>query len=128
MQGSPRVFNVNQKPWINVNGAPNPEIWQSISKCPSGAVRCVYNHGIIIRFDEKGCRSVAMDGDTEIGECYYRESQDTNTWTIVHTEVNPQYAGKKIARRLVYKVAEEAERRKQTINPVCSYAVKVLGE
>ncbi|MBR5116288.1 MAG: (4Fe-4S)-binding protein [Lachnospiraceae bacterium] len=126
VHGSPGAFNVNRRPWIDVNGAPNPEIWQAISKCPSGAVQCVYNHGIRIIFEEDRCRSVAIGGDTEIGECCYRE--DPGTWTIVHTEVNPHYGGRKIAKRLVYKVIEEAERRKQTIIPACSYAGKVLGE
>ena len=124
VHGSPGVFDVNRKPWINLEGGSNPEIWKAISKCPSGALSCVYNHGIRIDFDEAHCRSVAYDGDKEIGECGYRVAADT--WTIIHTEVEPDYGGKKTAKRLVYKVVEEAERRKLTVVPLCSYAVKVL--
>ena len=107
-----------------MEAAPDPEIWQAVSKCPSGALSCVYNHDIRIDFDEAGCRSVAYDGDNEIGECCYQEEADT--WTIVHTQVDPEYGGRGIARRLVYRVTEEGERRNKQIIPVCSYAKKVL--
>jgi predicted GNAT family acetyltransferase len=39
----------------------------------------------------------------------------------------PEYNGKGIARRLVYKVTEEAEKRKMSVIPTCSYAKKVLN-
>ena len=122
--GAPGVFDITKRPWINIDGAPTAKIWQTIEECPSGALTCVYNHGIKIRFDEEGCRSVAFDGDIRIGECDYREGDDG--WTIVHTEVSPEYSGKGIAKRLVYKLVEEAEKRKIPVIPVCSYAVKVL--
>ncbi|MCR5503128.1 MAG: GNAT family N-acetyltransferase [Lachnospiraceae bacterium] len=122
--GSPGVFDIQKKPWININGAPNAEIWQTISKCPSGALSCTYNHGIRILFDEEGCRSVAYDGEKEIGECDYVAG--ANGWSIVHTEVMPEYGGRGIAKRLVYRLVEEAEKRKIPVIPVCSYAVKVL--
>jgi uncharacterized Fe-S cluster protein YjdI len=124
--GSPTVFDITKKPWINIEGAPNAEIWQTIQECPSGALTCTYNHGIRIEFDEAGCRSVAFDGDNIIGECDYRE--DEGSLTIYHTEVSPEYSGKGIAKRLVFKLTEEAERRKKTVIPVCSYAVKVLKD
>ena len=57
-------------------------------------------------------------------ECDYEEKE--GSWTIYHTEVHPDYANKGIAKRLVFKLVEEAERRKMKIIPVCSYAVKVL--
>ena len=57
-----------------------------------------------------GCRSVAHDGDTIIGECDYEKSK--TGWNIYHTEVLSSYGGKGIAKRLVYKVLEAAEREK----------------
>jgi len=38
VQGLPPVFNVNQDPWINVNGADVATIKQTIKMCPSGAL------------------------------------------------------------------------------------------
>jgi uncharacterized Fe-S cluster protein YjdI len=35
----PEVFNLNKRPWVNVEGAPPEEIIQTIDKCPSGALR-----------------------------------------------------------------------------------------
>jgi uncharacterized Fe-S cluster protein YjdI len=38
VKGLPAVFNVSQKPWINVNGADADAIAQQVAKCPSGAL------------------------------------------------------------------------------------------
>ena len=123
--GCPQVFDITRKPWIDISRATNAEIWQTIEKCPTGALTCAYNHGIRVEFDEEGCRSLAYDEGHIIGECDFEAGNDR--WTIYHTEVDPQYGGKGIAKRLVYMIVEEAERRKIPIVPVCSYAVKILG-
>ena len=119
------VFDFERRPWIDLSRGSNPDIWQTVSTCPSGALTVTANHDVRIEFDEGGCRSLAYINGERIGECDYRESG--NTWTIVHTEVDPGYSGRGIAKRLVYKVTEAAERRKKDVVPVCSYAVKVLS-
>ena len=120
----PGVFNKDNRPWINIEGAPTPQIWQTVSKCPSGALSCIYNHSVKIIFDESRQCSLALDGDTEIVECCYEAGPDS--WTIVHTGVRSEYEGKGFAKRLVYKITEEAEKRKLTVIPACSYASGVL--
>ena len=124
--GSPKTFDINRKPWINVSLADNAEIWQTIDKCPSGALSVAYRHGIDVVMDGEKCRSVALDGGREVGESDYCVSE--SGWSIYHTEVREQFAGKAIARRLVYKVIEAAEKNKVSIGATCSYAVKVLNE
>ena len=124
--GSPRTFDITRKPWIDVSIAPIAEIWQTVSECPSGALTCVYNHDIRITLDTDSCKSIAYDGEKQIGECDYRISAEG--WEIYHTEVDPEYGGKGIAKRLVYKIIEAAERAGATIIPTCSYAAKVLTE
>ncbi len=124
VHGAPQAFDRNKRPWIDVNAASSECIWRAISKCPSGALSIVYNHDIRIDFSEDEQRSIAYAGDKEVGECCYEASADA--WTIVHTGVNPDYRGKDIAKRLVYKVVEAAERKKLKVIPVCSYAVRVL--
>ena len=128
---SPAVFNKDNRPWINISGAPTAEIWKTVSQCPSGALTCIYNHDIRIMFDESRQCALAYDGDAEVGECCYENSSagsgSETVWTIVHTGVRPDHENKGIAKRLVFKVAEEAEKRKVKVVPVCSYAAKVLG-
>ncbi|MBO4899292.1 MAG: GNAT family N-acetyltransferase [Lachnospiraceae bacterium] len=121
---SPEVFNRDKRPWIDISAAENAKIWQTVEKCPTGALTCAYNHGIRIEFDEARECAIALDGDAEIGECCYEAGADG--WTIYHTGVRPEYGGKGIAKRLVFKVLEEAERRKITPHATCSYAAKIL--
>lgn len=126
INGSPKTFCPGQKPWINLNNAETKEIWQAISQCPSGALTCQYRHGIDVTFDSKNCRSFATDNGKEIGECTYQPSE--NGWKIYHTGVSSDYQGKGIAKRLVYKLLEEAERNCVDVTATCSYAMKVLEE
>lgn len=78
------------------------------------------------RFEPEERRSAAYDDGQLIGVCQYTE-QD-GSWYIVHTEVVPAYGGQGIARELVMIVAREAEKQGIPVVPICSYAVKVLGE
>ena len=70
--------------------------------------------------------SIAFYSDKIIGECDYEENE--NGWVIYHTEVDEKYTGKGIAKRLVYKLIQEAERSNNAIDATCSYAAKILGE
>ena len=125
VHGSPRVFDFQRKPWIDLKQAPNAEIWETVGKCPSGALSIIYNNGIEIRLESENGRSAAYDGERLIGECDYQETGEE--LRIVHTEVIPEYGGKGIAKRLVYKVTEAAEKSHKTVVPFCSYAAKVLS-
>ncbi|WP_196808592.1 GNAT family N-acetyltransferase [Butyrivibrio sp. AC2005] len=124
VHGSPGCFDPKRKPWIDLKQAETKEIWQAISECPSGALSCLYRHEIDVKMDADNCRSVAFDGDKEIGECNYRVNEEG--WNIYHTGVQDDYKGKGIAKRLVYKILEEAERNCVEISATCSYAKKVI--
>ena len=123
---SPKTFDKDRRPWINLSLAPNEEIWKAIEKCPSGALKVVYKHEIDVRIEPENCRSVAFDKDKQIGECDY-EITETG-WNIYHTEVDPEYSGKGIAKRLVYKVLEAADKSSMKVDATCSYARKVIEE
>ncbi len=124
ISGAPMVFNFARKPWVDLSKGKNPVIWKTVKLCPSKALDIVYNHGVRGIFDEENRRSLALDGERIVGECDYDD--DKVSFTIVHTEVDPAYSDKGIAKRLVFKVAEAAEKRKRKVVPVCSYAEKVL--
>ena len=125
VNGCPEAFNIMRKPWIDISKAPTAKVWQAVSKCPSGALTCIYNHGVRIEYDKENSRSIAFVDDRIVGECDYEETQ--NGWIIYHTEVDEKYTGKGIAKRLVYRLIEQAERSKTEVSATCSYAVKVLG-
>ena len=124
--GCPEVFDINKRPWINIETADNIKVWQTIEKCPSGALGCLYRHGIDVAMDIDNCRSVAYDGDKQVGECDYQETDAG--WNIYHTDVAPDYEGQGIAKRLVYKILEEAEKNKAKIIATCSYAKNHIGK
>ncbi len=120
------AFNPTRRPWIDLSKEPTSEVWQAISECPSGALTCVYTHGTTITLDNENNRSLVFDGVRQIGECDWQVTDCG--WIIYHTEVSPDYGGKGIAKRLVYKVIEAAEQSKQIVTATCSYAVKILDE
>ncbi len=123
---SPKTFNKDRRPWIDLSLAKNEEIWKAIEKCPSGALKVVYKHEVEVGLEPEKCRSVAFDNDKQIGECDYEIASDG--WNIYHTEVDPEYSGKGIAKRLVYKVLEAADKGSMKVDATCSYARKVIEE
>ncbi|MCR5627834.1 MAG: GNAT family N-acetyltransferase [Lachnospiraceae bacterium] len=121
----PGVFDINRKPWIDLSQGENKDIWQTVKKCPVGAVDIEYNHNVIIKLEADKNRSIALCGDEKIGECGYEDTDEG--FRIIHTRVKPEYQNKGIARRLCYRVFEEAERNKKPIIPICSYAATLLS-
>ena len=124
--GCPEAFDITKKPWINIDNAPTAKVWKTVSNCPSGALTITYNHDVDIVLDKENSRSIARLGEEQIGECDYDVTPDG--WVIYHTEVDDEHSGKGIAKRLVYKIVEEADRQKVPVIPTCSYAKKVLTE
>ncbi len=122
--GCPEAFDITRKPWIDISRAPTDKVWQAVSKCPSGGLTCTYNHNVKVVFEDGNNTSAAYFGDDRIGECEYRETDAG--WDIYHTGVAPEYGGKKIAKRLVYAVVQEAERKGKGVIPTCSYAAEIL--
>lgn len=123
-KGSPKTFDPARRPWIQLGNAENAEVWQAIEKCPSGALKVLYRHGIDVKADPEQHRSIAYDGEKIIGECEYQESE--SGWCIYHTGVLTGYEGKGIAKRLVYTVLQTAERKGVIVTATCSYAMRLL--
>ena len=51
-----------------------------------------------------------------------------NIWNIVHTQVDKEYQGQKIARNLVELVVEKAKENNKEIIAECSYAKKIINK
>lgn len=81
---------------------------------------------IDIRYDEEKNRSVAFDTEKEmiVGVCELVLDEDT--FVIEHTEVNSDYKGLGIAKKLVDKIVEEMRIKGKKLKATCSYAQKVL--
>ena len=79
---------------------------------------------IIINFNQRESRSVALNEGNIIGYCQYKE--ENNVWSITHTVVKQEFGGRGIAKRLVLAVIEEARNQNKKINPICSYAKKMM--
>ncbi len=124
--GCPEAFDITKKPWINIDNAPTAKVWQAVSNCPSGALTITYSHDVKVSFDEANSRSVASLDGLQIGECDYDVTADG--WVIYHTEVDDEHSGKGIAKRLVYALLEQADKKGINISATCSYARKVIEE
>lgn len=79
---------------------------------------------IKIIFEKEKNRAIALDATTQIGECDFFETKDC--WNITHTEVNSNYQGQGIARKLVECIIENAKKEDRKLIAECSYAKKVL--
>ena len=126
VNGCPEVFEFTRKPWIILENGENKDIWQTVEKCPSGALTITYNRKVNITLEKDNHRSVAIHNGVMIGECDFEITPDG--WNIYHTEVNPSFGGKNIAKRLAYKVLEAAEKEKANVIPSCSYVRKLITD
>lgn len=79
---------------------------------------------INIKFIRKENRAVAYDNDIEIGECEFKELE--NTWNIIHTVVDSKYQGQGIAKALVQCVIENSKKCNKNLIAECSYAKAVI--
>ena len=79
---------------------------------------------IEIVFEENKNKTIAYDNKKQIGECDFEETNDV--WNIIHTEVDSNYQGQGIARRLVENVIENSKKYNKNIKATCSYAKKVI--
>lgn len=79
---------------------------------------------IKIVFNKDENKTIAYDNKKQIGECDFKETKDV--WNITHTEVDSNYQGQGIARRLVENVIENSKKYNKGIEATCSYAKKVI--
>jgi predicted GNAT family acetyltransferase len=79
---------------------------------------------IQIVFEGEKQRAAAYDGDKTVGRCRFVPSPEG--WTITHTETDPVYGGRGIAREMVLCVIREADKTGVPLSASCSFAKKVL--
>ena len=79
-----------------------------------------------VKIEFKENKSVALLENNEIGICEFKVTDEG--WVIFHTEVDQNYKGQGIAKRLLDAIVNEARNKKIKIIPECSYAKKVMIE
>lgn len=108
---------------MNVNGAPSSEIADIIDKCPSGDLQYeLLKNQIKIVFEADQNSSIAYDGDVNIGECHF--ARFAQQWVITLTDVDKNYAGQGIGKKLVENIIEQARIEKIQLVPSCPFARK----
>ncbi len=70
-------------------------------------------------------RFEAREENKFAGKLEYSRKEESKM-VIEHTEVDPEFQGKGVGKKLVQEAAEYARDHNLKINPVCSYAKKVL--
>lgn len=61
---------------------------------------------IVFKLDEN--KAIAYDSEKKVGECDFEKIDDI--WNITHTEVDSDYQGQGIARKLVENVIENSQK------------------
>lgn len=117
-----QVFDPRRRPWIDLSKASAIEIAKIIDNCPSKALQCELKFKI--EFIDEELKSIAKLEDVIVGECDCIVKEDK--WAITHTEVKEGYEGRGIAKLLVENVIENAKKNNMKINPICSYAKKLI--
>lgn len=81
---------------------------------------------IVFKLDEN--KAIAYDSENKVGECDFEKIDDI--WNITHTEVDSDYQGQGIARKLVENVIENvienSQKYNKKITATCSYARKII--
>ncbi|WP_060535155.1 GNAT family N-acetyltransferase [Paenibacillus bovis] len=72
---------------------------------------------------KEGTAFFLKKGEEIIGEITYIPGPESDTWTLNHTYVNPEYRGGKIAQGLLDQVVQAARAENKKILPTCSYAL-----
>ena len=129
VRGYPGLFVPKRDPWFDPSKAPTEEIARVVELCPSGALRYIWEGAdrIKVQFEPENSRSAAYDGDRLVGFCQL-QMDESDVWVVAHTESDPAYGGRGIAKKLVTKVAEAARVAHKKLSPHCNYAAKVLTE
>ncbi|WP_017815073.1 GNAT family N-acetyltransferase [Paenibacillus shenyangensis] len=72
---------------------------------------------------KEGTAFFLKKGEEIVGEITYIPGPESDTWTLNHTYVNPEYRGGKIAQGLLDQVVQAARAENKKILPTCSYAL-----
>lgn len=79
-----------------------------------------------VRDDPAENRYEIYDGDQQAGFAVYELTGDTIAFT--HTETDPEFQGRGLARQLVVAALDDARRRELAVLPSCPYVRKVIAE
>lgn len=127
----PQVYRPKEKPWVRPENATTEELIAQVESCPSGALTWRRNdvQAIIIRHEtgEKEGIFVAIKGDVRAGLMTYTWI-GSNKFVIDHTEVDPDFEGTGVGKKLVYAAVDYARENELKIIPMCSFARAIFNK
>lgn len=80
---------------------------------------------IFIKERENGGFAIARDNEKRAGAMTY-SSAGEHLIIIDHTEVEPEYMGKKVGLQMLYKIVEMAKENEMKIIPLCPFAAAMF--
>ena len=117
VKGVPSVFNVNKKPWINLEEANVIEVMKIIDKCPRQALKYIRKYRV-----SKTPGKYFIEWDSKmIAEMTYSVAGKTMI-IIDHTYVNDDFRGEGLGKIMVNQAVEDARKSGIKIVPLCSFA------
>ena len=128
----PQIYHPKARPWIKAENASVEELKAQIDQCPSGALSYKINNEKPKEMTEIKHHNNEKNGEFEI---YYegeKAGKMTYTWAgedkfiIDHTEVDPKFGGKGLAKPLVLAGAAYAKENNKKVIPLCPYAKSVF--
>src|SRR5690606_11406578 len=98
----PQVYNPKERPWIKAQNASSAELIEQVAKCPSGAlsIKTVPETRIEREDNGKKGRFVLYQEDQVAGEMTFTWA-GKNKFIIDHTEVQPEFSGQGIGRKML---------------------------
>lgn len=132
VRGLPEVFNVNERPWINPDGAWSPEgaqlLIDVVGRCPSGALKIerpeqlprVEEDSVVVTDNPARHRyEVRLDGELA-GFAVYTLSEGLITFT--HTEIDPAFEGRGAGSALVRAALDDVRAKgERKVLPLCPF-------
>lgn len=126
VRGSIEVFNPQNRPWINADGASQEKVIEVIKTCPSKALSYIIKEEELFLFKDGKFYLNNDEGDM-IAQISYSKAGD-DIIIIDHTFVDPSLRGKGIALKLVERVIRFAIDNNKKIMPLCPFAKLVFDK
>lgn len=128
----PQVYDPRARPWCKPENASVEELKTQIGNCPSGALSYTLNHQNQNEMTEIKHQNEEKNGVFEIYHDGQKAGHMTYTWAgedkfiIDHTEVDPAFGGKGLAKQLVLAGIAYARENGKKVMPLCPYAKSVF--
>lgn len=79
------------------------------------------------KYNKKTSQFLALDNEKQAGFLDYSWSPDQDYLTIDYVEVDPEFAGLGVGKKLVMAAVDFAREKQIKIKPICGFSASLLG-